>query len=340
MLLTLLLVTLSFGWWPYRFQGENDVEYLPSEGAMRFNGKHEGGDYSSRGVAYLDGVLDTRNWSGVTILIELRGTPRGSGLGVFLEFFEEESDGLPDLLVSQWQEHLAMRSRREVVDVDRGYSEIGHKGLFSGSDFVELLIASEGSRTHVYLDGKRVSSRRDFPLLGPKNRFLGKLAIGNSADGTRPFTGEIRKLEIYDAFYRAGSSGLLSATPAVQIDFREGAKPEGLRIPENFEMAKRRFFGAIAPENLEKDSYKSDVVVNALGFIPIGICFAAVARRRIRSTLGVLVFVGLASMSLSLAIEWGQGFLVHRDSSLQDVLLNTLSGTFAVLVPRRWVLFL
>ncbi|MBK1878666.1 VanZ family protein [Pelagicoccus mobilis] len=339
-LFVLVLVTLSFGWWPYSFLPENDVSYATQEQALRFNGLHERGDFSSRGVAYSEELLDTRAWEGVTIKLELRGRPRKSGLGVFLEFFEEGDEGLPTLMVSQWQQHLALRSERLAEEVERGYSEIGHKEIFSRGGFVELLIASEGKRTHVYVDGKIVSSRSDFPLLGPDNRFLGRLAIGNSADGTRPFTGEIRRLKIYSQFYRAGSAGLAAAAPVYDFDFRPGTYPQGLSIPDRYELGKRNFFGSIDSANFEKESYKSDVLVNALGFIPVGICFAAATRRRVSSLVAQLVLVGLASFCLSMLIEWGQGYLVHRDSSLQDVLLNTFSGMVALIVPRRWILFL
>lgn len=339
-LVALLLVTLSFGWWPFSFLQRNDVEFLAAEKALRFNRAHEEGSYSSRGVAYFEGGLDTREWSGVTILVELRGRANRSGLGVFLEFFKEGEEGLPALLISQWQDHLAMRSKRNEASVKRGYSEIGHRDIFSSGDFVQLLIASEGRRTHVYVDGKIIASRSDFPLLGRENAFEGTFSIGNSSDGTRPFTGEIRRIEIYDKFYRAGSSELAAAVPVVDCDFRDGVTPEGVSVPDRFEMAKQRFFGAINSANFEKESYKSDIVVNALGFIPVGICFAAAARRRVSSLLGVIVLVSFASFSLSMLIEWGQGYLVHRDSSLQDVLLNTASGVVAVIVPRRWILFL
>lgn len=339
-LLLLVAVTLCFGWWPFAFSPDNDVAYSPEAGAWSFNGQYEAGKASARGVAYAESVLDTRAWSGVTIRILLRGRPNGSGLGVFLEFFEEEGEGLPALLVSQWQDHLAMRSRRDKAQVKRGYSEIGYRELFSGTDFVELVLSSEGQKTHVYVDGQIVESRSNFSLLGLDNKFVGRLAIGNNADGTRPFTGEIRSVALYDAFYRAKSSAFARAKPVMVFDLSGATVPEGLLLPERFEPAKRKVLNAVNAVNLDKPSYRSDIIVNSLGFIPVGICFAAAARRRLKSFVGVLVVVGAASFCLSLSIEWMQGFMVHRDSSQLDVLLNTLSGCVAVMVPKRWILFL
>lgn len=339
-MLALVLVTLGFGWWPLSFRLKNDVVYSPEAKALAFNSMHEAGVTFVRGIAFYERDLDTRSWPGVTILVELRGRSNGSGLGVFLEFFEEEELGLPSLLVSQWQTHLALRSRRDEADVARGYSEIGHREMFSSGEFTQLLMCSERGRTRVYVDGQIVESRSDFPLIGPDNKFAGRLAIGNSSDGKRPFTGEIRRVTIYDGFYRAGSSRLANAKPVIDLDFRAGAIPSGLEVPGHFVPGKRRFFNSVGAVDWEKPGYRSDIVVNALGFIPVGICFAAVARRRARSFFAVLTLVGLASFSLSLLIEWGQGYLVHRDSSQLDIMLNTASGMLAVLVPKRWILFL
>lgn len=336
----LFLVTLSFGWWPMTFFPDNDVAYRADDKAWAFNHSYEAGDPSARGVVFADGEIDSTGWSGVTIRILLRGRSNGSGLGVFLEFFEEDGDDLPALLISQWVDHLAIRSRRDRVNVKRGYSEIGHRGMFSGGGFVELIVSSEGKRTHVYIDGKVVESRRDFPLLGPDNKFVGRLAIGNNADGTRPFTGEIRSVEIYDSFYRAKSNSFAAAKPVLEFDFSTEAKPAGLIVSEAFDPAKRKVLNAVNAVYLDKANYRKDVVVNSLGFIPVGLCFAAAARRRVKSFVAVLICVGLASFSLSMTIEWMQGYMVHRDSSQLDVLLNTLSGCVAVVVPRRWILFL
>lgn len=233
-----------------------------------------------------------------------------------------------------------MRSRRERSEVERGYSEIGHRDLFRGGEFVELLVSSEGRRTHVYVDGRIVESRSDFSLLGPDNKFVGKLAIGNSADGTRPFTGEVRRVAVYDAFYRAGAKKLAVAKPVVDFNFRGAELPTGVEVSEVFRPAKRGLLHGVGLVDLEKPGYRSDIVVNALGFIPVGICFVAAARRRARSFWAVLVLVGMASFGLSFLIEWGQSFLVHRDSSQLDLALNTVSGMLAVFVPRRWILFL
>ncbi|MBC2607646.1 VanZ family protein [Pelagicoccus albus] len=339
-LAVVVFVTLCFGWWPFNFFTSNDVRYDQAEDALVFNEGVGAGDRSARGIAFCAETLDTTSWHGITLEIELKAKSHArSGLAVFLEFFDGE-DELPALLVSQWQDHLAIRSRRDRSAVSRGYSEIGHRDLFDGQSFKRLFLSSELNRTDLYVDGKLVESRRDFPLLGKDNKFIGRLLIGNSADGTNPFIGEIRRVAVYDSFYADGTDSFAAAKPVLDFDMSRGLLPLSLSIPDQFELVKREFFNSKRMEQLTTEEYTRDIVINTLGFIPVGICFASMGRRRFRSSLRVFLFVGIASFSLSMMIEWGQGYLAHRDSSQLDVLLNTVSGTIAVLVPRRWILFL
>lgn len=352
-LLAALATTLCFGWWPFSFFQANDVRWVEEESALRFNADYEEGAFHARGVVYSEGVLDTRQWEGLSIVVELKGRPRGKALGVFLEFFEEGERGLPPLLLAQWQDHLAMRSRRPLSEEARGYAEIGHRGAFEGDRYRRLVLSSRGNRTFVGLDGELVETRSDFALLGPDNRFRGRLALGNSADGKRPFTGEIRRVALYDRFYREGTAAFEAAVPVLEYEFSFGggggegaralvelARGLGLAAPEKLQVAQRRFFNPIGSTQWEKPGMRSDMVVNVLGFIPVGLCFAAAARRRFESFLAVAVATAAASFCLSFGIEWSQAYLAHRDSSQLDLLLNTVSGTLATLVPRRWILFL
>lgn len=342
-----VLVTLYFGWRPFSFNIPNDLRLDPQSGSIRFNERHEEGDHIARGVAYCDQELDTRGWDGITIATELRGRWNGHGLSVFFDFYNEDSDELSPALFAQWKEHLALRSKRLKSDVERGYSEIGYQGLFAGNDFVSLVFSSKGNRTNVYVNGKRVEARSDFPLLGPDNQFVGSLAIGNSANGKSPFKGEIRRMAIYDGFLRPNSTAMQQATPVWSFDVSKSQMEldgfpvvKGLDIEQRFKPANLIFLKPVREILWDRPEFRSDFIINALGFIPVGICFAAVARRRFRSMVLVALFVTLASFSLSMTIELGQGYIVQRFSSQLDVALNTVSGLLGVLIPRRWLLFL
>lgn len=342
-----ILVTLYFGWRPFSFNIKNDVRLDPKNGAIRFNERHEDGDHIARGIVYCDQELDTQAWDGITIVTEIRGRWNGHGLSVFFDFFDSNADELSPALFAQWKEHLALRSKRSREEVERGYSEIGYQGLFAGNDFVNLVFASQGSRTLVFVNGKMVEARSDFPLLGPDNKFVGSLAIGNSANGKSPFKGEIRRMAIYNGYYRPNSTEMRLARPVWSFDVSKSQMEldgmpvvKGLKIDSRFKPANLIFLKPIQEIHLDRPEFRSDFIINAIGFLPAGICFTAVARRRFKSFILVAVFVTLASFSLSMMIEVGQGYIVQRYSSQLDVALNTVSGLLGVLIPRRWVLFL
>ncbi len=344
----LLVVTLSFGWWPFSFVVRNDVGWHEEDRALDFNVSHRNGNEAARGMATSVRTLDTTGWKELSVVVVLKRGSRHSGLGVFLEFFESGAK-LPPLLLAQWQNHLAIRSARSVEKVERGYSEIGYRDCFAKDDFVEILLSSKGHRTDVYVDGVRVEARRNFPLLDQGNRFVGTLVLGNSADGTQPFNGRIRRVAVYAEAIAPGRGSATS--PVLQYDFARLTGDEvaaigsdtsvvGLRIPEFFKPLDRNFVHSISFRNWDRAGFRRDAVINVIGFLPIGLCFAAAARRRFHSRKGVFLAVGAASFLLSLMIEMGQGYLVHRDSSQLDLLLNTCSGLLALLVSRRWILFL
>jgi len=339
-----LALTLYVGWKPFSFWVGNDVAFEESLDALRFNSGVEKGQRACRGMASSDKLLDTRDWEGFSLLVELRGRSDGSSLGVFLEFYEAGADAASAARLALWKQHLSIKSRRLPEQDLRGYEEIGSKNVFESGDFVTLLIVSGSRDTRVYVDGRRVVSRQGFSLLGTDNRFEGLLVLGNSYDGESPFLGEIRRAELYrgalepGALEKSEASWSFDAREARFSDAGELLVP-GLEILARYQSVERNFLKPISIKWTSKGT-QIDMIVNLLGFLPVGVCIAAAARRRTRGRIARVLIVGLAAFSLSLAIEWGQAYLVHRDSSQLDLLLNSLSGLSALLVPRRWILFL
>ena len=82
-----------------------------------------------------------------------------------------------------------------------------------------------------------------------------------------------------------------------------------------------------------------DLVVNFFGFVPIGFFFclrlAAMERRRFSMAAAALIAVA-AGMLLSFCIEWAQVYLPTRDSSLTDLVVNTLGTAAGVLLFLWW----
>ena len=70
-----------------------------------------------------------------------------------------------------------------------------------------------------------------------------------------------------------------------------------------------------------------DVGVNLFGFVPLGFFLAAVlSRSTLLSGMRALVMTVVACCLVSLLIELAQAWLPSRNSSLLDLMLNTLGG--------------
>ena len=76
-------------------------------------------------------------------------------------------------------------------------------------------------------------------------------------------------------------------------------------------------------------------VFNVLLYMPLGALFYE-ARRRSNKVVPVVIMAGMAGLSISLTIECLQAFLPTRDSSLVDLLANTVGSMIGVLADRQW----
>ena len=83
-------------------------------------------------------------------------------------------------------------------------------------------------------------------------------------------------------------------------------------------------------------SYWKDIAVNIFGFIPLGFLFLAyfaIVKQNPRPTM-MVVTLGFA---ISLTIEVAQRFLPTRDSSMMDLMTNTLGTFLGVLLFRFYI---
>ena len=83
--------------------------------------------------------------------------------------------------------------------------------------------------------------------------------------------------------------------------------------------------------SLGRDSMLSDVFFNFAGFIPLGLLLFMNASGPLRGLRGVFAALG-ACFLFSLSIEISQIWIPGRDSSLLDLILNTLGGMTGALI--------
>lgn len=143
------------------------------------------------------------------------------------------------------------------------------------------------------------------------------------------------------------SSGILYAVPpaarrrlvvALLIAYAAGVLVMGLRAKGGDPDAR--------PDHVHVLSTRAgsayDLVMNVVGFVPLGFLFVLGLDEtgRLRAGLGGFLAAGAACAAISLGIELGQAVIAGRDSSLVDVATNAAGGIvgagYAVVYVRVW----
>jgi hypothetical protein len=120
-----------------------------------------------------------------------------------------------------------------------------------------------------------------------------------------------------------------------------------LVIPEQFTPYQRVYLGW-DPDWATRNSDWMDVIVNVLGFIPFGLLMMlSLCRKGLPDKNGdgiskkrlayIVLLTVVAGFVVSLAIEYLQAYLPSRDSSLRDLVTNTM-GTMIGAVSAAWVI--
>jgi hypothetical protein len=338
---------LGAGLWPFR-PPKNNVEWLNRENGLRF-GRH--GIVTSATpfrAAPKDGGCSLEIW------LE-PGKLNGSGT---LLAFDSSPDPKFALALRQFDDGLAIQ--RSTVDAQgtmvRRWLKIDH--AFEQEKRVVLTVTGSqeettGNITTVYVNGERIRVAPEFGLL--RGDLSGRLVLGDSPVNDS-WTGQITGLAVYDFeltpaqvaahFVRWTHNQAPAANgetaPLALYLFDEGrgnVVHDRMRPGHDLAIADRYF--ALHPPVLHPVldqfrsrwdggltwSYWSDVLVNIAGFIPLGFVFTAYFSR-VHTVSRPRVLVVVLGLTISLLIEICQHFLPTRDSSMADVITNTV-GTAA-----------
>ena len=223
--------------------------------------------------------------------------------------------------------------------------------VFKANTDVLITVTSDSREASVYLNGERYTSSANFGLSAAD--FTGRLLIGNSPVANDSWSGSLRGLAFFDRQLTAPEvlqhykTWVGQAEFAVNLqerpiaiylfDERAGSvvhnlvksEPD-LEIPSHYFILRSQFLEAPWREFNATWGYWKDVALNIGGFIPLGMFFCAyfsLSRRHGRPVLKAVLVGG----TLSLIVETLQGFLPTRDSSMTDVLSNTLGAGLGAL---------
>jgi hypothetical protein len=338
---------LVAGLWPFRAP-LNQVHWLPGQDGLQFGG---------RGIAIGESPFHSLSPEGPAVL-EISLRPSGSG--TILAF-----DDFPDpgyvFALRQFDGSLVIQRPATESAGNLVREWWATRGVFSGQRTVVLTIVSSQDKATLYVNGVRVSESK---LHNDLARDLsGTLVLGSSVvqDGWR---GQITGLAIYNSLltpaqiadhsnlWLKGKSPVADGEPlpvALYL-FNERAgstvhdkaphTDDSLSIPHRYRLEHREFLTPVwVPFRSRWDgwrtwSYWSDDILNVVGFIPLGYFFATwffliplTSRPRLAALLfGVLV---------SFAIESLQYYLPTRDSSMTDLVTNTIGAALGAALFRE-----
>ena len=326
---------LTAGLWPFH-SPRNQVSWLAGGQGLQF-GPH-GTILSSRAFH----VAPKQGTAPCSIEIWLEPAPSETS-GTVLAFYAREAPRR--FSIYQFSTGLVFRSEFQGEQQGHRTGFYVH-GIFRQGKQGFTTITSDGEHTSVYVDGILAKQVLSFPLSGQD--LVGQLVIAGSPRTGDSWSGVLRGLALfsqdltpaqvlhhYETWTKDGQPDIGKDDRAVALyllDEREGKLvhnqiPSGidLYIPERFLVVDQYFLEPFWKEYKPSWSYCRDVLVNIIGFVPLGFMFCAYLSLAGRVKRPALVTI-LLGFAVSLTIEIAQAYLPTRDSGMTDVITNT-SGT-------------
>jgi VanZ family protein len=349
-LLIVMMAGLLFaGLYPFNFIPANQVSWVPESSGLLFHGYGE-----VRGV--LNPPIESQSLSEaypgeLTIELWVRSQQATHSVTDLVSVFREGSR--EPFAVEQYRTNLVIGG---VFFVSSEKAEFRHLGIDAALNpgmlrFITITSGPQG--TIIYLEGMRRDASRTRLL---RKNLEGTLLLGQTPHGRQDWQGEIRGFAVYwcalrqdevAASYRdwrqSDWQGLRARGPSALYTFSEGhGAVSHNRANSGRDLFIPKRFSAVDPVVLATPTSwefanVSDITLNIAGFMPFGfllfIHLRAGRGKGYRAALSVVV----AGFTISAVIELLQVFLPSRDSSLLDLINNTVgSGMGACLGMVAW----
>ena len=346
--LCILSGLLWAGLWPFH-SPHNQVRWLQKESGLVF-GRY--GSIFSSGT--FQNTVANGDESGC---LELWLEPeRPEGKHVILSFDESRHSSAP---FSLRQNNTSLAVNRYNIDdhgvVRTAWFEV--KNVFGKDEPVVVTVNLSPRETSVYVDGSlagvsAIAGHSD-------NNFSGRLVLANSPNVSDSWSGRILGLAIYrrqlssaevvqhyETWTRNGPPIVVQGeAPAALYLFneREGSivrnhvnASTNLVVPSHYMVLHPPLLASFRRTYKATWGYWTDVVINIVGFVPLGFCLFAYlsSLRSVRLAAMATIAFGFAT---SFTIEILQAFLPTRSSDTTDIITNTL-GTVIGVALYRWSL--
>lgn len=350
--IVMVAVALFFGLRPRAWFVENDAHLLPAPGGLQFGGN---------GIAFVrDLHLDLHDDKPAGFTIELAATPgsdRSPGFSPLLVI----SDGTDERQLAVWQYQRALIVMNgDDYDYQRRQPRLVARNVLTPDQEQLLTITSGAQGTRLYIDGEHAAAMQNWRLTFPQRRPL-HLVLGNSIYAKHGWIGRLHGLAIFAESMDAESikqrfdrwsvdhTFTPLSMPSLQVLYTfaessdqsvkdESGGSQHLHLPVHLQALKRSILSMPGKAARWNRNLMRDMLINILGFIPLGLVFAVFLMRSFSINQQKRVWLAVAMcLLLSLSIEIVQAWIPNRTSSLPDLMLNTIGGWIGVMLANKVV---
>lgn len=349
--LTVLIIILIAGLWPFNFFPENKVAWLQDKNGIYFPGQ---------GIILIpDSLYDPKqfllNEKSITLEILIHPTEEPqNGINRILSIYDGEGSEITFL--GQWKKHLIIQSRIKRPVGNTLHSEIGvDDALGKDRDYL-LSITSGAEGTTIYINGQLSQAYPHHHVLDSLTSKEIGFILGNSPVGKNSWKGRIMRLAIYNRTFTAEQivkhyqlylENNFTMRPEKDeciglylFNEKQGAAVQdysnlnnNLTIPVLFRPVKKIILDPSWQDFRWNKSFVQDTILNLLGFVPLGFFFTAFLLKA-SNWKKKIIYIGVTvtGFAISLAIELSQIYLPSRYSQLDDVICNSAGTVLGILV--------
>ena len=285
-------------------------------------------------------------------------------------FYETIDPSARNFTIGQSADKLVIRLRTTKTSLNGTNPHLIIDDSFNYPSLQHVVVTYDFSEQRVYINGEQRARSKvlkgDFSNWDPACR----LVVGNEVTGRRPWKGKIYYAAIFNSpmtkkeirrNYLLGmrskinnekleNGGFKSKIPVARYLFSErkgdtihdsgsDLSSVNLLIPKYIWRGTKPFL-YFSKNYIKSSSWFSDVTINILIFIPLGILLHGMLRARWGLTLKISLAALLAGTLFTLGLESMQHLSLTRNSSLIDVATNTSGTALGIAMGRVYILFL
>jgi VanZ like family/Concanavalin A-like lectin/glucanases superfamily len=349
--LTILVIILIAGLWPFNFFPKNKVAWLQDKTGVYFPGQSM--------ILSLDLLNDPQqlllNKKSITIeiLIHPAEEPQND-INRILSIYDGEDSEITFL--GQWKKDLIIQSRINKPVGNILYGEIGIDDALGKDQDYFLSITSGLEGTTIYINGQLAQTYPHHRLLDSITSKKIGFILGDSPVGKNSWKGRIMKLSIYNRTF-TGEQFFKHYQLYLENNFNMRTEKEGciglylfnekqgaiiqdysnlnnhLTIPALFRPVKKIILDPPWHDFHWNKSFVQDTIVNLFGFVPLGFFFTAFSLKASNWRKKIIyISVAATGFAISLIIELSQIYLPSRDSQLGDVICNSVGTVLGIII--------